>query len=64
MNGIKMLTALVKNKSAILNPSYPLLFFFRKFKTHKTHATNFNLLTLVEALLCSSRSNDLLNAIH
>jgi hypothetical protein len=46
-NGVKMLTSLIKNKSQLINSSFPLLFLFRKFKTHKTHATNANLLSLV-----------------
>ena len=58
-----MLTSLIKNKSQLINSSFPLLFIFRKFKTHKTHATNANLLNLVEALLCSNRSQDLMNAV-
>ena len=62
-NGVKILTFLIKNKSQLITSSFPLLFLFRKFKTHKTHATNANLLTLVEALLCSNRSHDLMNAI-
>ena len=46
-NGVKLLTALIDSRSSILPSSYPLLFIFRKFKLHKTHATNLNLLKLI-----------------
>ena len=62
-NGIKMLTALIKNRSTLIPVSFPLLFLFRKFKMHKTHATNANLFQLVEVLLCSNRCQDLMNAV-
>lgn len=64
INGIKMLTALVKQNSPLISTSYPLLFLFRKFKMHKTHSTNIYLFNLIEAILCSSKSNDLMNAIY
>lgn len=48
MGGVKMLTVMVRNKSQLLPQSYPLLFIFRKFKMHKTHATNLHLFRLVE----------------
>lgn len=62
-NGVKMLTALVRNNSSLLGSSFPLLFLFRKFKVHKTHATNANLLNLVDVLLCSNRADDLMSAV-
>jgi hypothetical protein len=46
-NGVKMLRTLVATRSQLLPSSFPLLFLFRKFKLHKTHATNLNLLKLV-----------------
>lgn len=63
MNGVKILTVLVKARSQLIPGSYPLLFLFRKFKMHKTHATNFNLFKLIDVLVCSNRSNDLMSAI-
>ena len=64
MNGVKTLTIFIARRSQLIPTSFPLLFIFRKFKMHKTHATNANLLKLVEALLCSNRSNDLMFAIY
>jgi hypothetical protein len=46
-NGVKILTILVQARSQLLPSSFPLLFIFRKFKMHKTHATNFNLFKLI-----------------
>ena len=62
-NGVKMLTALVNTRSSLLPTSFPLLFLFRKFKMHKTHSTNLNLLKLVETLLASNRAGDLMSAV-
>jgi len=58
-----MLTALVRARSQLIPPSFPLLFIFRKFKMHKTHPLNATLLILVDTLVSSARSNDLMNAI-
>ena len=57
-----MLTVLFKNRSQLIPHSFPLLFLFRKFKLHKTHATNLNLFKLIETILCSNRSSDLMAA--
>lgn len=46
-NGVKVLTVLIRLRSQLLPVSFPLLFVFRKFKMHKTHATNANLFKLV-----------------
>jgi hypothetical protein len=71
VNAIKCLVAVFGQeakdamKASLLPVSFPLLFLFTKFKSHKTHPINALLLTLVEAILQSSpnRVTDLFFAI-
>jgi hypothetical protein len=53
-------------KNSLIPVSFPLLFIFNKFKSHKTHPINSLLLTLIEAILqsTSNRVNDLFLAIN
>lgn len=72
MNGIKCLIAIFGRerndgvvKNSLIPVSFPLLFLFNKFKSHKTHPINSLLLGLIEAILQSpiNRVNDLFLAM-
>ena len=72
MNAIKCLIIIFEKekqdgvvKNSLIPVSFPLLFVFNKFKSHKTHPINSLLLGLIEAILQapSNRVNDMFLAI-
>ncbi len=72
VNAIKCLIAIFEKerqdgvvKNSLVPVSFPLLFVFSKFKSHKTHPINFLMLSLIESILQSSpnRVNDLFMAM-
>jgi hypothetical protein len=72
VNAIKCLIAIFDKekddgllKNSLVPASFPLLFLFSKFKSHKTHPINFLMLSLIESILQSSsnRVSDLFQAI-
>lgn len=64
MNGIKILTNWLTNQTTMnqIPNSYPLLFFFDKFKMHSTHQINGILFDLADALVSAGRVIDLVQA--
>jgi hypothetical protein len=62
-NGIKMLNFLICKNSSLIPSSYPLLFLFNKFKSHKTHPINAILFGLIDTIVLTSRLSDILSAI-